>query len=868
MNFMLRSLNSNLVFHVWLAITASLIGLPAYAQAQSSIANNTNLTQDKVSSNSQQAEPSSVGELTPSSTTAKDLLAQNPAITITAVKVNKASESLEVILETVSGNISLPTAQSQGNILYFDIPNAKLSLENAKEFLSASPAKGIASISVTQANASYVRVMMTGVDALPTAQISSGAKGLVITSGAIAQATPDDQEEDITVTGDRKRRPSTASKTDTPLRDIPASVQVIPQEIIKNTGSTNLDAIIRSAPSVQQSSQSNYGFANTYIIRGLTQSFLRDGVPDGLTVNGYFRTLTDVESVEILKGPGSSLFGSLSPGGTINLISKKPQNTAAYAINLTTGSFGAYGGNVDLTGPLNEDKTLLYRFNGSYSKTDGYRGLANKSLEFLPKVTWKPNEFNTINFSFDYRQVDVIADTYGIPFRGTELLNVPKETRYYTPFANNTQSIYRGAINHEWQANPDLVIKNNLIVLYRDLFLARNASGGLFNTTTNPDGSSNYTNTPAPRDFREQNDKNLDLTYQTEAIWKTFTGDVKHTILAGVEFQYKNYASFRDTLRFAALANPFNPVLETSRSQAASITRNFDIRQQANYTGVYLQDQIEFSEQLKARFGGRFDIFGLSRTGSVLTGSVTDRNSYSQAPSAFSYQAGLVYQPIRELSLYGGISKNYLAALSTEGTTSVFDPPESALQYELGAKTELFDGRLGINLAFFDVTRENFIITINDVRQPVGAQKTRGMELEFNAKPVDGWSLYGGVSLYDARLTNLPNTRIFEGNRPTSVPNAAASFGTTYEIQSGDFKGLGFGGGMTYRDSIFIANDNRRSLPAYTTLDLVLFYRQKTFEAQLNFYNVTNTEYFRNGVNSGGLPGTPFTVAATLGFKF
>ena len=334
--------------------------------------------------------------------------------------------------------------------------------------------------------------------------------------------------------------------------------------------------------------------------------------------------------------------------------------------------------------------------------------------------------------------------------------------------------------------------------------------------------------------------------------------------MAGVEYQYKNYTSVRDTSTFKPPANIFSPVLETSRDQRISFVRDFNIRQQANYTGIYAQDQIEFSDQLKARFGARFDIFDITRTGTV----GTDKNSYNRTPSALSYQAGLVYQPSREISLYGGISKNYLAALSTEGTTSVFDPPESALQYELGAKTELFDGKLAFNLAFFDITRENFIITINDVRQPIGAQKTRGMELDFSAKPVDGWNLYGGLSLYDARLTNLPNTRIFEGNRPVGVPNAAASLGTSYEIQSGDFKGLGIGGGLTHRDNIFTTNDNRRSLPAYTTLDLVLFYRQKTFEAQLNFYNVTNTEYFRNGSNGGGLPGTPFNVAATVGFKF
>ena len=647
-------------------------------------------------------------------------------------------------------------------------------------------------------------------------------------------------------------------------------MQVIPAEIIKDAGTNNLDGIIKVAPSVQQSSQSNYGFFNNYLIRGLNQSFLRDGVPDGLSVNGYFRTLTDIERVEILKGPGSSLFGSLNPGGSVNLITKKPQATPEYSAKLNFGSFGTYGGSVGLTGALNDDKTLLYRFDGSYSKTDGYRGLASNSIEILPKITWTPNEFNTINFSFDYRKIDLVADSYGIPFRGTEILKVPLDTRYYSPFGNTKQNVYRAAINHEWQVNPDLVLRNNLISLYRDVFLARNSGGG-FATTTNPDGSTNYLTTQAARGLREQTDQALDITYQTEAVWKTLTGDVKHTILAGAEYQYKNYASVRDSLTYPALKDAFNPVFETSRNQFTSIVRNFDVRQQANYIGLYLQDQIEFSEQLKARFGGRYDIFGINRTGTV----GNDSKPYSASPSAFSYQAGLVYQPIRELSLYGGISKNYVAALSTEGVTSAtaatpnpLDPPESAFQYEIGAKTELFDGKLGLNLALFDITRENFIVTINDVRQPIGAQKTRGVELELNAKPVDGWNIYGGVSLYEAKLTNLPNTPMFQGNTPVGVPNSAASLWSTYEIQSGDLKGFGFGGGLTYRDNIFATNDNRRVIPGYTTLDLVLFYRQKAFEAQLNLSNVTNVSYFRNAANSGAFPANPFTISATIGYKF
>lgn len=814
---------------------------------------------------SAQAKPPVVSELKTSSPL-RNSLAQTEPTKITGVKLVNGSE---LRIENATGaTLGQFTTSTDGKTSATDIPNAVLALPDGKEFRVENPAGGIANIVVTQVTANSVRVSITGIDAPPSIKISSDAQGSIVGFGVSPNTVAGEGETEITVRGDRKQSSSISSKTGTPLRDVPASVQIIPQKVIKDTGATTLDAVIKASPSIQQSSQSNYGFANTYTIRGLTQSFLRDGVPDGLTVNGYARTLNGVENVEILKGPGSALFGSLSPGGTINLISKRPQSNPEYGVNLNAGSFGSFGGTANLTGPLTENKSLLYRVDVGLNDTDGYRGLANNSVEILPKLTWKPNDFNTVNFSLDYRRVDVVADTYGIPFRGTTLLNVPPTNRYYTPFANTTQTVYRAATNHEWKVNPDLLVRNNLSLLSRDLFLGRNASGGLFNTTTNPDGSSNYLLTPATRAFREQTDKAFDLTYQTEAVWKTLTGSLKHTILAGAEYQYKNYDSVRDTVNFTPITDPLNPVLETSRTQATSIVRNFNIRQVANYAGVYAQDQIEISDQLKARVGGRFDIFGINRSGSVLTGTVNDTKSYAQSPTALSYQAGLVYQPIREVSLYGGISKNYLAALSTEGVTSVFDPPESALQYELGVKTELFDGRLGLNLAVFDVTRENFIITINDIRQPVGAQKTKGVELDFNAKPIDGWNIYGGVSLYDAKLTNLPNTRIFEGNRPNGVPNTAASLWSTYEIQSGNLKGLGFGGGLTYRDSIFIANDNRRVLPAYTTLDLALFYRKNDFETQLNFYNVTNAAYFRNGVNSGGLPGNPFAVAATVGFKF
>lgn len=774
-------------------------------------------------------------------------------VKIVAVKLKATATGVEVILETPTGTLVQPVPQTVENSVTLDIANATLALPNRQEFASENPSPNVANVRVTQLNPDTVRVQVTGTSGVPTASI-------IYNSGNLrADGSPENSEEtiDINVIGISKPLRSVGSKTGTSLRDIPATIEVISPQAIKAQGAIDLDRAVTASPSVQRTGGGSYGFGNTYLIRGLTNSFTRDGVPDSQNFNGYFRTLIDVDSIEILKGPGSSLYGSSSPGGTINLVTKKPQVTPAGRVDLIGGGLGTIGTIVDFTGPLNDDKSLLYRFNGGYTSTDGFRGLNNQTTEIRPKITWKPNDYNTVNVSVGYQQTDNKSDVYGIPFQGASasLLNVPRNTRYYSPFGKGSQTVYSGAINHEWRVHPDLLVRNNLVLLNRDFRFARNADGGVL---------ANFGSTSIPLNYREQTDKTLDLTYQTEAVWKTKTGNVKHTVLGGVEYQYKNYATVRDTSVFDPIVNPLNPVLAQSIGDRRSVRRNFDLRILANYLGLYVQDEVELSSQLKARVGGRLDSFGLSQSGTFGT-TTTPSN---QAPLRFSYQAGLTYQPIREVSVYGGVSTSNLGTLTTETVAAVVDRPESALQYEIGAKTELFDGKLAANLSFFDVTRQDFTIPLAGVRTPIGAQKTRGMELDFNAKPANGWNLYGGLTLYDARLTNLPNTPLFNGNRPTGIPNAAASFGSSYEIQSGALKGLGLGGGLTYRDSLFLDQGNRAVVPGFTTLDLALFYRKEDFEAQLNFYNVTDATYFLNGVNNGALPGNPFTVKGTVSFKF
>ena len=664
---------------------------------------------------------------------------------------------------------------------------------------------------------------------------------------------------EIVVSDKIDKTATTATKTGTPLSDIPATVTVVPSTLIRTQGSTaSVDQTIRNVSGVSQSSSSNYGFFNNYVIRGLNMNFLRDGIPDGSTVNGYARSLVDVEKVEVLKGPGSALYGSGSPGGSVNLVTKTPESEPAYEFAQSFGSFDTYQTTVDLTGPVGRND-LLYRFIGGYYTTDGFRGLEKETTEVLPTITWQVSDGHKLTFDFDYRDIDLISDTNGIPFRGVSLtapnvlLDVSRENKYYTPFSETNQEVFRFALNDEVELSDSLLLRNNFVVLDRELYLLRNAGG------TVAAGSSTMTG----RSLRQQTDDVTDYVYQFEPIWDFETGSVKHKLLTGFETQYHDLSAQRQAAALPNILNVFNPIIPETSKSALTFVPTFDRDIQAFYLSGYAQDQIELTEQWKARLGGRYDRFDTD-VQSRLNNTEEDRQD-----DALSGQAGLVFQPIHETSFYGGVSSSKQAILSTE-SSSPLNVPESALQYEIGNRTSFLDDKLNINVAWFDVTRENFLVTIGTDTIPVGEQKTQGVDIDMDAELMPGWNLYANYSYQDAELVDVPvlTGPSVIGNRPTGIPADSASFWSTYELQEGPLKGFGFGGGLTYKGPIFINQTNTSEVPGYTTGDLVFFYHKDFWEAQLNITNVGDVTYFRNGVNSGALPGDPLAVTGTVRVKF
>lgn len=395
----------------------------------------------------------------------------------------------------------------------------------------------------------------------------------------------------------------TGSKTDTPLRDIPASIAVVPAAILREQAAYSMNDAMRNVSSIQPQQGGGYGFANSFNSRGLQLSFLRDGMPDGTAQNGYYRTMYDVDRIEVLKGPGSALFGAGNPGGSINMITQKPQDKFGLSMGTLLGSFGTRHGYLDLTGPIG--KRVAGRVIADIEHADGFRGLKRDIVEISPSLSWRLADNKTLLMDFNHRDLELKPDNYGILFdnRGN-VANIDRESRFYSPFNGSKQVINRVSITHNWTISDALSMRTAFSNDTRSLDFVRNAGG-----------TTDVLNRSTGRTARHQSEDARFTTVQNEVILKVGTGQIKHTILAGFEYQNTQIDTKRIDFNLPNIASIFNPVvLETSLTGITGTT-SFDRRIASSTTSFYGQDQIAIGEYWKFRAGVRNDHVNYSDKG-------------------------------------------------------------------------------------------------------------------------------------------------------------------------------------------------------------------------------------------------------------
>jgi len=806
-------------------------------------------------------------------------LSQTP-IQVTGIRLETTDKGLEVILETTQGDKLQPVNKSEGNNYIVDIPNAQLRLSNNDTFQQANPTGGITEIAVTNLDANTIRVTVIGESGAPQVELFDGDEGLIFGVAPTASITQTPQPEtqpttetppeqptaeseepiELVVTGEQDgyRVPdaSTATKTDTPIRDIPQSIQVIPREILQDQG------IIRVSDALQNVSGANnagyyQGFSEYLYLRGFGADTYRDGIRSYQNYGGLLET-ADIERIEVLKGPASVLFGDAQPGGVVNLVSKQPLNQPFYSFEGTVGSFSTYRGAIDLSGPLNQEKTVLYRFNTFYENAGSFRDFVNSDrLFFAPKLqlVLSPNTTLTLDgVRFDETRT---ADD-GLVAIGNRPANLPRDRFLGEPFQNVEINVTNFSYLLSHKFNDQWSLTNS----FRAQFVNLERYYPLRDSLDEETGELSRL-----RYFSERKDNAYST--QTNVVGKFSTGSIKHQLLLGFEYtKITEDGTFGDFTPYPSI-NISNPIYRRLEYPKQGIVDFFREDSLDKY-GFYFQDQIELFPGLKLLAGGRFDIFDQNRSEQDLG---EEKQEFEQSNSNFSPRLGVVYQPTENISLYASYTTSFEPSSGTNrnGDGSPFEP-ETGRQFEVGIKADI-NRNLSATLALYDLRKQNVAVddpnsSNQDDQIQTGEQTSRGIEFDIAGEILPGWKVIGSYAYTDSFVSE--DTSGFEGQRRDNVPKNTASLWTTYAFQQGSLQGFGLGLGVYFIGDRFGDLDNSYILPSYVRTDAALFYQRDTWKAAINLRNIFNTEYFL-GSDGGRLqvqPGAPFSVSGTFSIEF
>ncbi|TVP56991.1 MAG: TonB-dependent siderophore receptor [Nodularia sp. (in: Bacteria)] len=807
---------------------------------------------------------------------------QQTVIIINEVRANPTESGVEVILQTLQGEQLQITNRSAENNFIADIPNAQLLLPSGDgfTFTSQNPVEGITEISVFNLDNNTIRVTVTGAASVPIVELfDSPEEGLIFAiAGAVAStpspqpqaeaeseippaqpSTQGDQQIELVVTGQqdgyRVREGSTATRTDTPLRDIPASIQVIPRQILEDQNTIRIQDALENVSGINK--RGNYGGtdAGAYLIRG----FVLDGnYRNGFRDNNQLTTVdpANIERIEVLKGPASVLYGQLEPGGIINVVTKQPLSTPYYSVDLNVGNYAFYRSSFDLSGPLTEDGSLLYRLNVAYQNSGSFRDFNfTERLLIAPVITWNLSDRTSVTFDFEYLDNRFRFDR-GLPSTDGSPTPIPI-SRYlgYPDLSIRETPAFRVGYRFEHEFSDNWQFRNALSI-----------------SSTRETGVAAFGQAPLLEGrLRRINASNIDATrenytLQTELTGKLNTGSIGHQLLLGLELSRNtNITNFSESISLPPIDvfNPnYNPVglpnLSDPRLAIDFDADNLYFRTDA--LGIYLQDQITLTDNLKLLIGGRFDT---TEYDADIFGSL--RN---QSDTAFSPRAGIVYQPIEPISLYASYSSSFRPVIGFSQAGTPFEPA-TGTQYEIGIKADITE-QLSATLAAFEITKSN--ITTPDPDNfnfliQVGEQRSRGIEFDMTGEILPGWRIITSYTYTDAIVTK--DNRIAVGNRFFNVPQHAASLWTTYEIQQGSLQGLGLGLGLYYVGDRFADNQNTSTMVNYFRTDSAIYYKRDNWRLGLNIRNLFNTTYYETSQSRNIIyPGAPFTVIGSFSIQF
>ncbi|HEY0178737.1 MAG TPA: TonB-dependent siderophore receptor [Dokdonella sp.] len=668
----------------------------------------------------------------------------------------------------------------------------------------------------------------------------------------------------VQVTAPIVKDSGTATKTDTPIVEIPQSISVVTAQQIEDRGLHGVEEAVWYLAGTQGGGYGPDPRSDWLLVRGFTPARYLDGLPlpDGGSTGITRVEPYGLEQIEVLKGPASVNYGAMPPGGMINYVSKRPTEQAFGEIELQAGSYDLRQLALDVGGPLTQDGTWLYRLTGLARNSDDVVDYVHDDRYYLaPALTWKPDDSNRLTLLGRFQKNDTVSGAGFLPAAGTLLPNPNgriSEHRFtgepgYNDYVKTEKSL---GYEYEHDFGRDLAFRQNL--RYEGSDLAPNTAVGAFGLLDDQRSLLRYL-------YPTSNDSRM-FAVDNALEWH-FGDHVRHTLLGGIDYHRSRNDDASAFVLFNADGSyavaPLDVFAPVYGSPVVTPPYSFSTRQVQKQTGAYLQDQIRVDRWVVS-LGGRWD-FVDTDTDDRIGGAHS-----SQRDHEFTGRVGVDYVFDSGFAPYIGYSESFQPTVGTDFAGRAF-VPTSGRQTEAGIKYQPAGGNLLVTLAAYEITQQNTLTvdpnhTLYSVQQ--GETKVRGEELEGRWNIGDGLSLYGAYAHIDSEVTKTTDLASL-GKQIALQPKQTASLGADYTLTAGALSGFGFGGGVRYVGAHYGDIYNEWRTPSYTLLDAAVHYEIGPWRAQVNASNLTDKRYV-SVCNSAAwcYYGYPRTVSATVSYRW
>ncbi|KPU03877.1 TonB-dependent receptor [Enterobacter cloacae subsp. cloacae] len=691
------------------------------------------------------------------------------------------------------------------------------------------------------------------------AQLVQAADTATANDGETLTVTADPHAVAEATNGYQPLNTSTATLTNMPMLDIPQVVNTVSDKVLEDQHATSLDEALYNVSNVVQ----------TNTLGGTQDAFVRRGFGanrDGSIMTNGLRTVLPrsfnaaTERVEVLKGPASTLYGILDPGGLINVVTKRPETRFGGSISATSSSFGGGTGQIDVTGPIDGTR-LAYRLTGEYQDEDYWRNFGNERSTFIaPSLTWFGDDA-TVTVLYSHRD-------YKTPFdRGTifdlntkQPVNVDRKTRFDEPFnvtdgqSDLAQLNAEYRLNSQWTAKFDYSFSQDKYSDNQARVMAYDAKTG--NLTRRVDATQG--STQRMHSTRADLQGNVDIA------------GFYNEILTGVS--YENYDLLRTDMMRCKNVKDFNIYHPTygnlSKCTTVSAADSDQTLKQESYS-AYAQDALYLTDKWIAVAGLRYQYYtqyaGKGRPFNVNTDSRDEQ---------WTPKLGLVYKLTPSVSLFANYSQTFMPQSSIASYIGDL-PPETSNAYEVGAKFDLFDG-ITANIALFDIHKRNVLYNESvggeTIAKTAGRIRSQGVEVDLAGSLTENTNIIASYGYTDAKVLEDPD---YAGKPLPNVPRHTGSLFLTYDIHNaigGNTLTLGGGGHGVSRRSA--TNGADYYLPGYFVADAFVAYKMKLqypVTLQVNVKNLFDKTYYTSSIatnNLGNQIGDPREVQFTVKMAF